>query len=124
MDPVRTLVALQKNLQAHRGLSAMVLSGNTAGRHRTARSAQADVNTAIRRAGQALTTLGYSKAADPAKAMKTGWDQLSQKVDARSINAKDSFEAHTALVEQNIAVIEMVADARACRWTRWPSPTT
>jgi hypothetical protein len=110
LDPVRTLVALQKNLQAHRGLSAMVLSGNsTVDAERRAR--QADVNTQFTALDKQLTALGYSKAADPAKAMKSGWDQLSQKVDARSINAKDSFEAHTALVEQNIAVIEIVADA-------------
>ncbi len=110
LDPVRTLVSLQKNLQAHRGLAAMVLSGNTAvDTERRAR--QADVNTQFAALDKQLTTLGYTKAADPAKAMKTGWDQLSQKVDARAINAKDSFEAHTALVEQNIAVIEMVADA-------------
>jgi hypothetical protein len=110
LDPVRTLVSLQKNLQAHRGLAAMVLSGNTTvDAERRAR--QADVNTQFAALDKQLTALGYSKAADPAKAMKSGWDQLSQKVDARSINAKDSFEAHTALVEQNIAVIEMVADA-------------
>jgi methyl-accepting chemotaxis protein len=110
LGPVRTLVALQKSLQAHRGLAAMVLSGNaTVDAERRAR--QSDVNTQLAALNQQLNSLGYAKATEPAKALKSGWDELSRKVDSRSISPKDSFEAHGVLVEQNIAMIEMVADA-------------
>jgi hypothetical protein len=110
LGPVRTLVSLQKNLQAHRGLSAMVLAGNAAvDAERRAR--QTDVNAQFAALDKHLQSLGYTKAIEPAKAMKTGWEQLSQKVDSRSISAKDSFDAHTALVDQNIGMMELVADA-------------
>ncbi|MBL8333903.1 MAG: nitrate- and nitrite sensing domain-containing protein, partial [Rubrivivax sp.] len=109
IDPVRTLVALQKQLQAHRGLASMVLSGNTAA-DTDRRARQADVNTQFSALGKAVAERGWKQAADEAQAMKTQWEQLARKVDERSISAKDSFEAHNGLVERNIHLIEMVAD--------------
>ena len=110
LEPVRTLLTLQKHLQAHRGLAGMVLAGNaTADGERRAR--QADVDSQIASLDKQLAGPTYAGTVDPVKALKTGWKTLSQKVESRSISARDSFEAHTALVDQTIAVIELVADA-------------
>ena len=110
LDPVRTAVALQRQVQAHRGLSALVLNGQAeADTERRAR--QAEVNTQHARLQEQLATLGYTKPAEEAKAWKAAWDQLGGQVDSRSTQAADSFAAHTALVDRNLSLIDHVADA-------------
>jgi len=110
IDPVRTAVALQRQLQAHRGLSGMVLGGNAAADN-DRRSRQADVNTQLAKLGKEVTDLGYTKAADAVKALQTGWAKLSDDVDNRRVAPADSFAAHTSLVEANITLVDAVADA-------------
>ena len=110
LDPVRTAVLLQRHLQAHRGLSNMVLSGNdSAEAERRAR--QADISTQFPLLHAQLSERGIAKASVEVGLMKTAWDTLSRQVDSRSINTNESFAAHTALVEQNIGVIDLVAQA-------------
>jgi len=109
LDPVRTAVALQRQLQAHRGLSSLVLNGKAeADTDRRAR--QADVNTAYAKLQQQLTEQGYAKVAEEGKAWKTGWDKLSSQVASRGIKPAESFSAHSDLVDRNLAQIERVAD--------------
>ena len=110
LDPLRTAVALQRLVQAHRGLSGLVLNGKAeADSDRRAR--QADVNTAHAKLQQQLTEQGHAKVAEEGKAWKTGWDKLSSQVDSRGIEPADSFAAHADLVHRNLAQIERVADA-------------
>lgn len=110
LDPVRTAVLLQRHLQAHRGLASMVLGGNSSA-DPDRRARQADVSAQFPLLKRQLGERGIPKAIEEAQLMKAAWDQLSQQVDARSISADESFAAHTALVEQNIGVIDMVAQA-------------
>ena len=110
IDPVRTTVALQRQLQAHRGLSGLVLSGNAAADIER-RNRQADVNTQLAKLSKELSDLGYSKAAEGAKALQTGWTKLSDDVENRRTTPPESFAAHTALVEANITLLDAVADA-------------
>ena len=110
LDPVRTAVLLQRHLQAHRGLASMLLNGNdSAETERHAR--QADVSAQLPLLHAQLGERGIAKASVEVGLMKAIWDTLSHQVDSRSISAEQSFASHTALVEQNIGVIDLVAQA-------------
>jgi len=109
LDPLRTAAALQHQLQAHRGLSAMVLNGNAAA-EADRRARQVEVNAQLAKLSRQLDEQGYVKAATEARAWKAGWDKLSQQVDAKAIKAAESFVAHAALVDRNIALMDQMAD--------------
>ncbi len=110
LDPMRAAVGLQKNLQAHRHLASRVLAGdNAADGERRAR--QVDVNTQIAALDKLLVQMSYGKATEELSGLKAAWDKLSKQVEARAIKPRDSFEAHTTLVEQNLLVMDLVADA-------------
>jgi methyl-accepting chemotaxis protein len=110
IDPVRTALLLQRHMQAHRGLSGMVLGGNGAA-DGDRRAKQADANAQFALLTKQLQELGYTKAGEEAKQMKARWDKLNQQVDGKSISPAESFAAHTALVEGNVMLIDTVADA-------------
>ena len=110
LDPVRTAVALQRQVQAHRGLSGLVLNGKAeADPDRRAR--QAEANSHYAKLQDELGKQGYTKAAEEAKAWKGAWDKLGAQVDSRGIKAADSFAAHTDLAQRNLALIDHIADA-------------
>jgi methyl-accepting chemotaxis protein len=109
LGPLRSAVALQHDLHVHRGLSGMVLNGNAAA-DGDRRARQAEINTQFGKLAKQLTDLGYAKAGDDARAWKASWDKLSQQVDSHAIQADESFAAHTALVERNIALMDGMAD--------------
>jgi methyl-accepting chemotaxis protein len=109
LDPVRSAVALQRQVQAHRGLSGLVLNGKAeADTDRRAR--QAEVNSQAVKLQEQLGKLGYAKAAEETKAWKSAWDKLGTQVDSRSTKPADSFAAHTDLINRNISLIDRVAD--------------
>ena len=109
LDPIRTAVALQRTVQAHRGLAGLVLNGQT-NADAERRTRQVKSNTQLAKLQQQLGQLGYAKAAEEAKAWKSAWDKLGTQVDSRSTKPADSFAAHTDLINRNIALIDRVAD--------------
>ncbi len=110
LGPVRVAIALQRQLQAHRGLSAMVLNGN-AGVDGERRARLADVNGELAKLSALLATFGYAAAASEVDAMKAAWTAVSDKVNAGGLPAGESFAAHTALIERNFVVLDLIADA-------------
>jgi methyl-accepting chemotaxis protein len=109
LGPVRTSIALQKQLQAHRGLSSLHLNGvSTVEGDRRAR--EADVNSQFATLSKQLTDFNYTKAADAAKTLKADWDKLTQQVAAKSLKPSESFEQHSQLIDRNLRLIEAVAD--------------
>ena len=112
LGPLRSAVALQRQLQAHRGLAGLLLNGKAeAEADADRRARQAEVNTLVTQLQQQLTDMGYSKVAEESKTWKAAWDTLSGQVDSRAIKPAASFAAHTALVNRNLAQIERMADA-------------
>ncbi len=105
-----TGIALQKQLQAHRGLSGMVLNGNSAADN-DRRARLADVNAQIALLNTQLATVGYTDAAQLANEIKADFDKVSQQIEARSFSAKESFAAHTMIVRKNFLLLDKVADA-------------
>ena len=110
IDTVQLMVPLQRALQAHRGLSAMVLGGNAAA-EADRRVRAAEVGTHIDLVAKSLASHNYSKAAEEFKVFKADWDKLNKQVETKDIAAADSMAVHTALVARNIAAIDAVADA-------------
>ena len=110
LGPVRTALGLQQHLHEHRGLSGRQLRGDAsvdAARRAKAAEVDADYGKLL----QQQVGLGYTQAADEAKATKAAWDQLSAQVDRGSLKPAVSFAEHTRLVERNILLIEGLADA-------------
>ena len=117
LDAVRTAVLLQRHLQTHRGLSSMVLNGNDSAEP-DRRASKAEVSAQFPVLERQLAERSVTHANDAARRMKSGWHQLAAQVEARSITADESFEAHSALVEQNIGVIDLVAQGVRHKYER------
>jgi len=110
LGPVRIAVALQRQLQAHRGVAGMLLAGNaSADGERRARLA--DVNAEFDRLSAALNTLGYSSASTELEALRNGWRDIARRIEAGGVPPAESFAAHTALIERNFLVLDLIADA-------------
>jgi methyl-accepting chemotaxis protein len=110
IDPLRTALSLQQQLQKHRALSVMSLAGN-ANADADRRASQAEINTLFATVTKQVTDLGYTKSIEQVKGMKAAWDKVSQQVDGHQIDSLASFDSHIALVEQNFNLIDQIADA-------------
>jgi methyl-accepting chemotaxis protein len=110
LEPVRAAHALERSLQAHRGLSGEVLSGD-ASQANERKARQAEVQTALANLSKSLADPVYASVADPLKGLKSRWDKLSASVDAGGLSAGESFSAHRELVEATFSVMELAADA-------------
>ena len=110
LDPLRVAVALQLSLQTHRGLASMTLNGKAAAEAERSKRA-AEVDAATDKLGAALTAAGYTQAATEAAAFKAAWGKLSQGVRERGLDSMASYEQHKTLIDQNLRVIELTADA-------------
>ena len=110
VEPVQIAIVLQRRLQTHRGLSSLALGGDNSGEARRL-AARAEINIQFAALGKSLGELGYTKSAEQARAMQTAWDKVSQQVDKHEIKAAASLQAHSALVQQNLQLLDSVADA-------------
>ena len=109
LDVVQLLVPLQRELQAHRGLSALALGGQPAAdADRLARKAAVD--KVLASVSQMVAKYNYTQQGKTLQALSHEWEALSQKVAGKSITAAESFAGHTTLIEQNLELIEAVAD--------------
>ena len=108
--PIKGVLKLVQLTQQHRGLSGLVLGGNAA--------AQAQLSakkTEVDQAYQALNQLLAAGDGDPAltKAItqaRETWQRLASQVAGENIDSAQSFQAHTALVEQLLGGIDQMAD--------------
>ena len=110
IDPVRATLDVVLLAQQHRGLSAMVLGGNAAG--------AADRKDRETKLDAALTTLdskigGYGNTilAAQVAGIRKSWDDLRRKVGAASIDTKESFASHTAMIAEALKLATEIADA-------------
>ncbi|MFZ2987830.1 methyl-accepting chemotaxis protein [Ideonella sp.] len=109
IDPLRTAIALQHELQAHRGYSGLALSGvASAESDRKARLAESLSQYATLH--KQLGELGYPKAQAKASQLKQDLDQLASAVEARKLTPAESFKQHSVLVQDLLVVMEHTAD--------------
>ena len=108
--PSKELLRLVRLLQQHRGLSAAVLSGNMAMEaQRAARQAEAD------KAVKVVDGIVTSGIRDPAPAVAWSkilhaWRELANDVSLRSIPGQESTAKHTALIGDNLKLLDLLVD--------------
>lgn len=107
VQPVAEVTQLIQMMQKHRGLSNLLLNGNTAA------AAQREALAQTVRAQMAK--VDQFAVSQPGLASHWGevqqqWKSLEAAVQARSATAPEAFTQHTALVAKLIALVEHVAD--------------
>jgi len=104
MAPAGEVLHLVQVTQQHRGLSAMVLAGNEAAR--AAREGkQAEVDQAIARVEEG------DAAAAQAGRLQQRWQVLERGVSAADLAWQQSFDLHTALIADEMRLLEAVAES-------------
>lgn len=111
IPPVKALLLVIQLTQQHRGLSALVLGGNTASQ--AARSAKQDE---VNQAQQTLSELLAPRASDAEllaawRKAQQDWSNLREQVASGKASVAQSFEAHTALVATLVLTLDSLADA-------------
>jgi signal transduction histidine kinase len=108
--PSKALLRMVQLQQQHRGLSAGVLGGDTMMEaQRAAKQAETD------KAVVAFDAMVQSDINDPAlvavwrRAVET-WRELANGVSSRSISGEESFATHTALIGENLKLLDLLLD--------------
>ncbi|NRF68864.1 nitrate- and nitrite sensing domain-containing protein [Aquincola sp. S2] len=107
--PAGALLKLLRLTQQHRGLSAKLLAGDTAGAG--AREAkQAEVNQALDGAAKALAAFGVQARNDDAQRLGQQWQALAQAVGGKALDARASFDRHGALIDAQLDLLRSIVD--------------
>jgi len=108
--PSKALLKMVQLQQQHRGLSAGVLGGNaTMESQRAAKQSEADEAVGV------FDSMVVSSIRDPAliaawrKALDA-WRGLANGVSSRSITGQESFATHTALIGNNLKLLDLMLD--------------
>jgi methyl-accepting chemotaxis protein len=105
IKPARESIAALQLLQQHRGLSAVVLGGD-AGSASARQAKQAEVERALSALHQTVLTLADPVLGKAADRLVADWRALAGAIEGKSINAVNSFERHTALIDQQLDLLE------------------
>ncbi len=109
IEPAGDALRLIQLMQQHRGLTAAQLGGNEAlGAPRAAK--QAEVEAALARALTSAATLGDSKLTATAGRAAAVWKTLAADVAAKTIAGPQSFARHGALIADQLALLEDIAN--------------
>lgn len=108
IEPASALLQWVRLTQQHRGLSAALLAGNEAGAG-AQRSKQAEVDAAAGRLLQALDALDAAPLQQRATALSDSWQALAAEVAARRVDGAQSLARHSALVAEQLALLQEVA---------------
>jgi len=109
LPPIRSVLAVVFQMQQHRGLSGMVLTGGDAEKDRRA-AKQHDVEQAVAAFDVAMKNLDIRAIADLWGEAKGEWSSVADKVSQKSIAARDSFSAHTAVITKLMKIDELLVD--------------
>jgi methyl-accepting chemotaxis protein len=102
-----TLIGLT---QQHRGQSAMVLAGNDS--VRAARQAnQTEVEQAMAKVRQSVAGLADPRLDERLDAIQREWQALAGAVGGKSIAGPQSFAQHTALIAEQLALLDGIVDS-------------
>ena len=107
--PARAMLQLLRVTQQHRGLSAQFLGGNEQSAASRAER-QAEVDKALAQAEAAIGTLGDARLADAAKRIASEWRPLAADVAGRKLASNASFDRHTALIAQQLAMLQDISN--------------
>lgn len=108
--PARALLKVVRLTQQHRGLAANVLSGNQALKAQR-EAKQVELNAALADAVEAVRSFGEAGANSAMSGIDKDWAALRGAVSSESIKAPESFARHTAMVGEELDLIENIVDA-------------
>lgn len=109
IPPVRAVIKVVLLMQQHRGMSALVLSGdNNTEAQRAAK--QAEVEKAIEAASAIERQVNNPRLQKHWQDANSLWSPLAGKVTRRSLSAKESFAEHTAIIKQLLSLSEELID--------------
>ncbi len=109
--PSGEVLKLMRLTQQHRGLSAVLLSGD-AGQGEARRSTQAKVDEALNQAVQSVAAnLGSATLTADIEAIRREWQGLALAVSGNTIGAPESFSRHTALIQQQLRLLDNMVKA-------------
>lgn len=110
LSPAFATIRLVQYIQQHRDLSANLLAGNTAnGQSREAKAIE--IEQVIAEVDRYLAAPAFTPVRDSWNEVKKNWKTVSTGVATRSMDARASFDAHTKLVTDALATLEVVADS-------------
>jgi len=110
LAPARELLKLVQLTQQHRGLSASLLGGTeSAAAPRQAK--QAEVESALSRAKEALKGLDDGALDQRIDRIRADWSTLAASVSGKSVRGADSNRLHVALIERELGLIDDVANS-------------
>jgi hypothetical protein len=110
LDPVAHAVEVQRGLLAHADLAAEVLRGQSALEPQRLQR-QGEVDGRVAALSMALLTGQWERAVQESDALRDDWMLLARQVQARSLQASESDQAHRLLMEQTLQVIDLVGDS-------------
>jgi len=108
--PSKALLRMVQLQQQHRGLSVIVLSGNT-----TMEAQRAAKQIEVDKAVEAFNTIMKSDITDPAltaawRRAVGAWRGLANGVSSRSITNLESVAKHTVLIDENLKLLDLMLD--------------
>ena len=109
LGPIQDLMKLTQLSQQHRGMSAVVLSGNE-GQAAARQAKEAEVVQALTKAQASIGALGVSALTSSVVKIESDWKALSSAVGAKGIAGPESFARHTAMIGEQLALAEDVVN--------------
>jgi len=113
LKPVRDVLALFRLTQQHRGVSAGLLAGNSQ-LQADQRAKQDEVNQAFKQVSASVQALAQDRGdrslSELAGRIEQDWQTLATAVSGHAIAGPASFQAHTALINQQVELSAKVLD--------------
>ena len=109
LEPAQALLKLVRVTQEHRGLTNTVMSGRDQLEPKR-REKQAAVTELMQSADQALHHHGFQTLGDDIDEIIKTWEALGKDVTAHHVTAPESVKRHTALVQQEMDLIDRLLD--------------
>jgi methyl-accepting chemotaxis protein len=110
LGPAEAVLRLVRLTQLHRAATARMVGGEDAARGQREQS-QADVDKVLAGIATQLTAFGTGSLAESARAITASWRELASDAAASRLTAVASNGRHAALIQQELALLQEVADA-------------
>ncbi len=110
ITPSGEVLKLIRLTQQHRGLAAVLLSGDT-GQGEARKSVQGKVDDALNETAQSVaSSLAAPTLTSELEAIKREWQGLALAVSGGTIGTPESFARHTALIQQQLRLLDNIVE--------------
>jgi methyl-accepting chemotaxis protein len=109
VSPIKAVLRAMQLTQQHRGLTAMMLNGNTEAEHKRA-AKQKETDAAYEWVASAASGLRREDSIAAWQAGTQEWAILREKAATKSLTAPESFASHTQLIQHLMQTIDLFSD--------------